>query len=113
MKLTPIQLIGASLVVLSVLTGSTTQLTTLFGEHGSAMIVAASTILSGIAGGFITVMGGQSSAIKAVAAMANDPKSPIQGVLVTASAEGKALAASAGGTVAVAGTAEATDLAKP
>lgn len=48
-----------------------------------------------------------------MAAIANRPNTPIQGVVTTATPEGQALAANIKGPVVAAGTASATEIAKP
>lgn len=68
-NLTPIQWLGITLIVLGALTGSTAQLTTLFGATVTPIIVSASTLLMSILGGVVTFIGGQSSQLAAVQAM--------------------------------------------
>jgi hypothetical protein len=83
MKLTPIQWIGATLVILGALVGSTTQLATLFGDHVTQIIVASSTVLSSILGGLVMFFGGQNSQINAVRSMPG-----VQSIVVNEKATG-------------------------
>lgn len=69
MNLTLLQKIGIVLVILGVMTGSTTQLTTLFGPTVTNIIVAASMLFSSILGGVVTFLGGQSGQLAAVQSM--------------------------------------------
>lgn len=63
------QILGACVVVVSVLMISTAQLTDLFGPTVAKSIVSAAAILNGILGGWVTLMSGQAGMIKDVAAM--------------------------------------------
>lgn len=93
--------------------GSAADLTTLFGPVVAHLIQAGCSVLAGIGGLFLAMVTGTSSIVKDVVRLANDPSSPVQGVVTTANAEGKALAASIPGPIVSAGTPAAADIAKP
>lgn len=81
-SLTLIQKFGLALVIVNVVGGSTTQLTTLFGQSGTAVIVAAATIISGILGGFVTFFGGMGNQLNNVQNMPG-----VDNVLINAKAD--------------------------
>lgn len=119
MSLTTTQKLGVSIGVLGLVAGSATQLTDIFAPFGSVApvivkeIVSLASFASGILGVILSFLTGQSSQIKSVVEMAKDPNSPVQGIITSATPEGKTLAASISGPIVTAGTAAATDLAKP
>lgn len=119
MSLTTAQKVGISIAVLGFTAGSATQLTDILAPLGSAApvvvkeIVSLSGFASGILGIVLSFLTGQSGQVKAVVEMAKDPNSPVQGVITSATDEGKALAASIPGPIVTAGTLAATDLSKP
>ncbi len=78
-EITPIQILGGVLVVNTVLAGGTTQLTDLFGAAMANHILAVCTLGSGICGGFIMNMGGQSSQLRNVLAMPGVEKIAVNG----------------------------------
>ena len=96
-----------------------TQLTDIFSPFGSIAplivkeIVSLASFASGIMGVILAFITGGSSQIKAVVEMAKDTHSPVQGIITSATPEGKALAASIPGPIVTAGTPAATDIAKP
>lgn len=118
-NLTTVQKISLTISVLGFLAGASTQLTDIFAPLGSVAplivkeIVSISGFVSGILGIVLATATGQSAQIKAVVDMAKDPASSVQGVITSATPEGKALAASITGPIVTAGTAAATDLSKP
>src|SRR5690348_8050008 len=63
------QILGACVVVVSVLMISTAQLTDLFGPTVAKSIVSSAAILNGILGGWVTLMSNQANLVKDVAAM--------------------------------------------
>lgn len=113
------QKLALTIGILGFLGGASTQLTDIFAPLGSAApiivkeIVSLSGFFSGVLGIVLTFTTGQGAQIKSVVAMADDPKSPVQGVVTTATPEGKALAASIQGPIVAAGSAQATELVKP
>jgi hypothetical protein len=75
-------------------------------------------VMGALAGGAVLVWGmfthTQSNAVAVVATIAEDPTSPVKGVVTTNTAEGRALARDTpSDTVVAAGTPEATAIAKP
>ena len=96
-----------------------TQLTDIFAPFGSMAplivkeIVSLAGFVSGVLGIVLTFLTGQGSQIKSVVQMAKDQSSPVQGIITTATPEGKALAASIPGPIVTAGSPAATELSKP
>jgi hypothetical protein len=119
MTITTTQKLGISIAVLGFMAGSATQLTDILAPFGSVApvivkeIVSLSGFASGILGIILSFLTGQSGTIKAVVEMAKDPASPVQGILTTATPEGKALAASIPGPIVAAGSVSAVELVKP
>ena len=119
MNLTLTQKLGISIAMLGFVAGSATQLTDIFAPLGSIAplivkeIVTIAGFVSGIFGIVLSFISGQASQIKAVVDMAKDPNSPVQGIVTSATPEGKALAASIIGPIVTAGTVQATELSKP
>lgn len=113
------QKLALTIGILGFLGGASTQLTDIFAPLGSVApiivkeIVSLAGFIAGILGIVLTFMTGQGSQIKSVVAMAQDPGSPVQGVITTATPEGKALAASISGPIVAAGSDKATELSKP
>ena len=112
-NLTLSQKFQIALCVLGVLVASTGQLTDLFGPQVTKYIVSAAGIAVAMLSGIGTILTGQTNQIQSVVAMAKDPASPIQGIVTTATDEGKALAASIPGPIVSAGSQAATEIAKP
>ena len=96
-----------------------TQLTDIFAPFGSMTplivkeIVSLAGFVSGVLGIVLTFLTGQGSQIKNVVEMAKDEGSPVQGIITTATPEGKALAASIPGPIVTAGSPAAAALSKP
>jgi hypothetical protein len=96
-----------------------TQLTDIFAPFGSLApvivkeIVSLSGFATGVLGIVLTFTTGQSSQISAIVEMAKAADSPVQGIITSATPEGKALAASIPGPIVTAGSAAATQMAKP
>lgn len=111
-KLTTSQKFQITLCILGVLVASTGQLTDLFGPQITKYIISAAGIGVSTLSGIGAILTGQSTQIQAVVDMAKDPASPIQGIVTTATPEGKALAQSIPGPIVSAGTSNATELAK-
>lgn len=66
MQLTRQQMFGIAIVVLSVLIGSTAQLTDLFGSGVAKIIISFATMANSILGGVQTIMGGQQGQVRDV-----------------------------------------------
>ena len=66
MQLTRQQMFGIAIVVLSVLIGSTAQLTDLFGSGVAKIVISFATMANSIIGGVQTIMGGQSGQVRDV-----------------------------------------------
>jgi hypothetical protein len=119
MTITTTQKLGISIATLGFMAGSATQLTDIFSPFGSAApvivkeIVSLSGFASGVLGIILSFLSGQQSQIKAVVDMAKASNSPVQGVITSATSEGKMLAASIAGPIVTAGSAAATELSKP
>ncbi len=119
MNLTFPQKLGVAIAILGFLATASTQLTDIFSPLGSIApvivkeIVSISSICSAILGIILTTTTTQTGAIKAVVEMAKDPKSPVQGIITSATFEGKALAASIPGPIVAAGSTAATEMSKP
>ena len=111
-NLTTSQKFQIALCVLGVCVASTGQLTDLFGPQVTKYIVSAAGIGVSALSGIGAILTGQSNQIQAVVNMAKDQNSPIQGIITTATPEGKALAQSIPGPIVSAGTSNATELAK-
>jgi hypothetical protein len=113
------QILALTIGILGFVATGGTQLTDIFAPLGSAApvvvkeIVSLAGFISGILGIMLTFLTGQGAQIKSVVDMANDPKSPVQGIITTATPEGKALAVSIPGPIVSAGSSQATELAKP
>lgn len=113
------QKLALAIAALAFVSASSTQLTDIFAPFGSNAplivkeIVSIATFASGIMGVILAFITGQGSQIKAVVDMAKTKDSPIQGIVTSATAEGKALAASIPGPIVAAGSAAATELSKP
>ena len=96
-----------------------TQLTDIFAPFGSVAplivkeIVSTASFASGVMGVVLAFITGQSSQVKAVVEMAKAADSPVQGIITSATAEGRALAASIPGPIVAAGSVAATELSKP
>ena len=119
MNFTTAQKLALTIGILGFVGGASTQLTDILAPFGSIAptivkeIVSLAGFVSGIFGIMLTFITGQSGQVKAVVAMANDPTSPVQGIITTATPEGKALAASIPGPIVSAGSDKATELSKP
>lgn len=111
-KLTVSQKFQIILCILGILVASTGQLNDLFGPMATKYIVSASGLTMAIVSGIGAILTGGNSQVQAVVDMAKDPKSPIQGIVTTNNAEGKALAASIPGPIVSAGTNAANELSK-
>lgn len=112
MNLNSKQILSIVMVVLGVLMASTAQLTDLFGPGTTKAIVGIAGMVNATLAGVLAIFNTQANTIKDVVAMASDPKSPVQGVVTTATEEGKALAASIEGPISSAGTQSAVNIAK-
>lgn len=66
---TPLQILGAVLVLNSALTGSLNELTDLFGQVWAKHLLSIATVGSGVCGGLVTMFGGQGAQVKNVLAM--------------------------------------------
>jgi hypothetical protein len=75
------QFLGAVLVVNTVLAGGATQLTTLFGDHATAQILAVCTLGTGIVGGFILKLGSMTSQFENVRALGGVDHISINGLV--------------------------------
>ena len=110
--------LSVTMSILGFLAGSATQLTDIFSPFGSIAPLIVKEIVSisgfgvGFLGIFVASMTGQNAQIKNVVEMAKDPTSPVQGVITSATPEGKALASSITGPIVTAGTTAATELSK-
>lgn len=119
MNLTLPQKLGLAVALLGFISGAGTQLTDIFAPLGSIApvivkeIVTIAGFISGILGVILAMVTTQNNALKAVVEMAKDPTSPVQGLVTTATPEGKALAASIPGPIYPAGSEKATEVAKP
>lgn len=117
--MTTVQKIGLAIGVLGFLATAGTQLTDIFAPFGSLAplivkeIVSVSGLVSGILGIVVTSLTGQSGIVKSVVEIAKQPDSPVQGIITSATVEGRALAASIPGPIVTAGTVAATALSKP
>lgn len=105
------QAISIALVVLGVLMVSSAQLTDIIGAGPTKMVVSFSAILNSILAGVLTVITSTTGTIKDVVAMANDPSSPVQGIVTTSTPEGRELAKSIEGPIVPAGSQAANDIA--
>lgn len=112
-NLTRSQKFQIALCVLGVLVASASQLQVLIGQSATTFTVAAAGLGIALVSGIGAIVTGQGNQIQAVVDMAKDPKSAVQGIVTTATPEGKALAASIPGPIVAAGSAAATDIAKP
>ena len=111
-NLTRSQIFQIALCLLGVLIAGTAQLNVLFGQVVTSYIVSAAGLAVAAVSGVGAIVTGQSQQIQAVVNMAQDKTSPVQGVITTATAEGKALAASITGPIVTAGSQAATNLSK-
>jgi hypothetical protein len=131
-SLTRSQKFQAVLCVLGVAISGSSQLEVLIGVAATKSTVAlAGLLIAGISGvGAIVTGTGQQlqavrdlakenpqseagrSVVQAVVEMAKDPASPVQGVITTATPEGKELAKSIPGPIVSAGSSAATEIAK-
>ncbi len=69
MNLNTNQVLAIILVILSVLVGSTAQLTDLFGAHVTQDVVSVASLLMAVLNGILVVITGQTGQIKAVRSM--------------------------------------------
>jgi len=111
-SLTLSQKFQIALCVLGVLVASTGQLGDLFGPTVTKYVVSAAGIGVSMLSGIGAILTGQQQQVQAVVDMAKDPKSPVQGVVTTATPEGKALAQSIPGPIFTAGSDKAIETAK-
>lgn len=113
------QKLALTIGILGFVAAGGTQLTDIFAPFGSIApvivkeIVSVAGFVSGILGVILTFTTGQISQIKAVVELAKDKKSPVQGIITTATPEGKALAVSIPGPIVTAGSPAAIDISKP
>lgn len=113
------QKLALTIGILGFIATGGTQLTDIFAPLGSVAplivkeIVSLAGFISGVLGIVLTFTTGSGAQIKSVVEMAKDPASPVQGIVTSATPEGKALAASIPGPIVSAGTLAATELAKP
>lgn len=113
------QKIALTIGILGFVATGGTQLTDIFSPFGSVAPLIAKEIVSlagfttGVLGVVLAFITGQNSQINAVVEMAKKPDSPVQGIITSATPEGKALAASIPGPIVTAGSAAATELSKP
>jgi hypothetical protein len=119
MNLTTAQKLALTIGILGFVATGGTQLTDIFSPLGSIApiivkeIVSLAGFVSGVLGIILTFTTGQSGQIKTVVAMANDPNSPIQGIITTSDKNGQALAKSMNGPIVSAGTSAAAEIIKP
>ena len=66
MNLNLVQILALVLIVLGAITGGTAQLTDLFGPTATKVLVSASSLLTSIISGFVTVLTGQANQIRSV-----------------------------------------------
>lgn len=93
--------------------GSSTDLVTLLGATGAKYTIAFASLCAGIGGLFLSMVTGNLNIVKDAVKLANDPSSPIQGVITTNDKQGKELAAAIDGPIVSAGSSAATEIAKP
>ena len=106
------QILSILMVVLGVLMASTAQLTDLFGPDVTKAIVGLAGMLNSTLAGILVVFNNQTNTIKDVVAMANDPTSPVQGIITTADEQCKSLANAIPGPIYSAGGDKAAEIAK-
>ena len=111
--LTRSQQFQIALCLLGVLIAGTAQLDVLFGQIVTNYIVSAAGLAVAAVSGVGAIVTGQGQQIQAVVDMAKQQDSPVQGIITSATPEGKALAASIPGPIVTAGSAQATALSKP
>jgi hypothetical protein len=131
-KLTTSQKFQIALGVLGVLVASTGQLTDLFGPQVTKYVVSVAGLgvaMLSTVGAIVTGQGSQiqdvqdmarnnpnsdagKAVVQTVVDFAKNPTSPVQGIITTATPEGKALAASIPGPIVTAGSDAAVDIAK-
>ena len=91
---TPLQILGAILVLNSAATDSVNELTDLFGQVWARHLLSIAVIGSGICGGLVTMFGGQGAVLRNVASIQGDDGRPALRINVNANAP-RALAAAA------------------
>lgn len=108
--------------VCGILAVASQQMTDIITPWVSSVIVATAIVksitslfglISAVCTGLLTKFTSTDSVVRDVVQQAKAPDSPIQAIITTANPEGKALAASIPGPIVAAGSAAATDLAKP
>ena|ERR1017187_2534297 len=115
---TPTKL-ALTIAILGFVGTASTQLTDMLAPFGSMAplivkeILSVATFTSGILGIFLMFTTRQNDMVKSVVEMAKDENSPVQGVIASATPEGRALAASIPGPIVAAGSAAATEMSKP
>jgi hypothetical protein len=113
------QKIALTIGVLGFVATGGMQLTDILAPLGSVApliakeIVSLAGFVSGVLGIILTFITGQGGQIRAVVEMAKDPTSAVQGIVTTATPEGKALAASIPGPIGAAGSNTATQISQP
>jgi hypothetical protein len=119
MNMTTAQKLALSIGILGFVATGGTQLTDILAPLGSIAplivkeIVSLAGFVSGVLGIVLTFMTGQSSQIKSVVEMAKNPDSPVQGIITSATPEGRALATSIVGPIVTAGSQAAQEMSKP
>lgn len=113
------QILSLAIAILGFVAGASTQLTDVLAPFGSMAplivkeIVSLAGLVSGVLGIVVMATTGRSAQIQAVVQMAKTPDDPVQGIITSATPEGKALAASIPGPIVTAGSDAATTLSKP
>lgn len=86
MGITRNQWIAIVILLSTILTGGSAQLTDLIGPYGTKLVIALSTLLSGFLAGLQIILGGQGQQIKDVAAIQGDDGKPAVRINVNANA---------------------------
>jgi len=79
LNLTPMQILGILIIVNGAMIGGTTQLTNIFGDHATTIIVSIAALGNSIFGGLITLFSGQGAQVQQVLAMPGVEKIDVNG----------------------------------